>query len=47
MFPVEYITFENTIGKAYNYGTKKWVDVSRVAVKYSKTGVHIYPVKDW
>lgn len=47
MFPVEFISLANPVGKAYNYGTKKYVDVSRIAIQYGKKGVHAYPVKDW
>ena len=47
LFPVEFISLEKPVGKAYNYGTKKWVDVSRIAIQYGSNGVHAYPVKDW
>lgn len=47
LFPVEFISLEKPVGKAYNYGTKQWVDVSRIAIQYGANGVHAYPVKDW
>ena len=47
MFPVEFITLEKPVGMAYNYGTGKYVAVSRIAIQYGKKGVHVYPVKDW
>lgn len=46
-YPKEYISLEKPIGMAYNYGTKKYVDVAKVAIHYSSSGVHAYPVKDW
>lgn len=46
-YPKEYISLEKPVGMAYNYGTKKYVDVAKVAIHYSSSGVHAYPVKDW
>lgn len=46
-YPKEYISLAKPIGMAYNYGTKKYVDVAKVAIHYSSSGVHAYPVKDW
>ena len=46
-FPTEFVSIEKQIGKAYNYGTQEYADVSRIAIQYSKSGVHAYPVKDW
>ena len=46
-YPVEYISLEKPIGKVYNVGTKKYVDVAKIAIKYGSKGVHAYPVKDW
>lgn len=47
IYPIEYISFDHPIGMAYNYGEQKYVDVKRIAVHYSNTGIHAYPVKDW
>ena len=47
LFPTEFITLEKPVGKAYNYGKGQYVDVSRIAIKYSADGVHAFPVKDW
>lgn len=47
LYPTEFITLEKPVGKAYNYGTGEYVDVSRIAIQYSSKGVHAYPVKDW
>ena len=47
LFPVEFISLEKPIGKAYNYGTGEFVDVSRIAIQYGSKGIHAYPVKDW
>ena len=47
LFPVEYITLEKPVGKVYNVGEEKYVDVSRIAIKYGSKGVHAYPAKDW
>lgn len=46
-YPKEYISLAKPIGMAYNYGTKKYVDVVKLAIHYSSSGVHAYPVKDW
>lgn len=46
-YPKEYISLAKPIGMAYNYGTKKYVDVVKLAIHYSNSGVHAYPVKDW
>lgn len=46
-YPKEYISLEKPVGMAYNYGTNKYVDVAKVAIHYSSSGVHAYPVKDW
>lgn len=46
-FPTEYISLEKPIGMVYNVGEGKYVNVARIAIAYSKKGVHVYPVKDW
>lgn len=46
-YPKEYISLEKPVGMAYNYGANKYVDVAKVAIHYSSSGVHAYPVKDW
>lgn len=47
LFPFEYLTLEKPIGKAYNFGTGEWLDVTKIAIKYGVDGIHAYPVKDW
>ena len=47
MFPNEYVKLDNSIGWVYNVGEKKYLAVKRICIKYSKDGVHAFPVKDW
>jgi hypothetical protein len=46
-FPIEFISLDKPVGKAYNCSEGKYVDVTKVAIKYGKDGIHAYPVKDW
>ena len=45
-FPNEYITLEKPIGKVYNIGEGKYIETRRIQIKYSKDGVHVFPVKE-
>lgn len=45
-YPIEYISADRVIGKAFNLGTKKYVDTVRFAIRYSSKGVHLHPTKE-
>ena len=46
LYPVEYVTADSYIGKVWNFGVKKFIDTKRFAIRYSKKGVHLHPVKE-
>jgi len=43
-YPIEYVSSEKVIGKAFNPMTKKYEDTKRFAIRYSSKGVHAHPV---
>ena len=46
LYPVEYVDAECCIGVVWNSGRRKFVDTKRFAIRYSKKGVHLHPVKE-
>lgn len=42
----EYVTVEGVIGKCYNTGKGAYEDTSRICIRYTANGVHMYPVKE-
>ena len=45
MYPREYITSKNPIGKYWDEANNKFEDAYRFVIVYSKTGTHAFPVK--
>lgn len=45
-FPIEYISSQDKIGKAFDLGAGKYIDTKRFAIRYSSKGVHLHPVKE-
>lgn len=43
-YPIEYVTCDNIIGKTFDKKVGKYEYTQRIAIVYSKKGVHIYPV---
>ena len=43
----EFITAQGVVGRAHNGTTGKYEATSRFAIRYSKKGMHAFPVIDW
>lgn len=44
IYPIEYVTCDNIIGKTFDKKFGKYINARRIAIVYSKRGVHVYPV---
>lgn len=46
-YPIEYITADNVIGKAFNLvSDNKYENTRRFAIRYSSKGIHLHSVKE-
>lgn len=46
IFPIEFVTAKDFIGKVWDSGANRYVNTKRFAIRYSKDGVHLHPVKE-
>lgn len=46
VYPIEFVSATNFIGKVWNDGAKRYVNTKRFSIRYSNNGVHIFPVKE-
>ena len=45
-YPIEYISANYPVGKAFNLESGRYMDTKRFAIRYSSKGVHLHPVKE-